>query len=54
MKKNILGFILLGIAFVILILGLVMLKTKYSDYAIITYVAAAILGFVGIYYIITT
>ena len=53
MKKNILGFILLGIAFVILILGLVMLKTKYSDYAIITYVAAAILGFVGIYYIIT-
>jgi len=53
MKKNILGFILLGIAFVILILGLVMLKTRFSDYAIITYVAAAILGFVGIYYIIT-
>ena len=53
MKKNVLGFILLGVAFAILILGLVMLKTAFSNYAIIAYAAAAILGFVGIYYIIT-
>jgi hypothetical protein len=53
MKKNILGFILLGIAILILVFGLVMLKTRFSSYAIVAYVAAAIVGFVGIYYVIT-
>ncbi len=53
MKKNVLGFILLGVAFLILILGLIILKTKFSSYAIIAYVVAAVVGFVGIYYIIT-
>jgi len=53
MKENVLGFILLGVAFLILIAGLVMLKTAFSNYAIIAYAAAAVLGFVGIYYIIT-
>ena len=53
MKKNVLGLILLGVAIVVLILGLVMLKTRFSSYAIIAYVLAAIVGFVGIYYVIT-
>ena len=53
MKKNVLGFILLAIAFIVLILGLVMLKTRFNNYAIIAYALAAVVGFVGLYYIIT-